>query len=356
MQEVKEIIGSRSGNLLEIEAEQLKQLKQIIETWEGKEFVFISKKQSSPQFGGPSLLTMLLDRKELDKIIEKLDESQFALSSMGALQRFFWRQAVGGSSRLCHPFSSLTSLQISLRLYKNQNSGNHPIAFRSLVTEWMAKLSPVSLMIKQWCEVQRQYLELEAVFTSGIATLLPEEAMQLSNINRHYAKMLTKVFQTKLVIRTCYGSEMMAAQLPLLSSELETIKRSLATLLEQKRRRFPRFYFVPASDMLSIISQAEPQAVRQRLKWFFGSIADITFDRLEKAKILAMISPENETVVLTKPMLATGNVEDWLSQLLACMQVMQLGCKHVCNACIHHDQRRKRSTLVYTGRGVRLQR
>ena len=276
MQEVEEITGASSKEL-QIEIK----LKQIMEEWEGQEFAFSNFKNRGP---------VILKGQELGEIIEKLEESQMALGGM--------------------------------------STNRYSAPFREEVTLWITKLSTVSEMIEQWYLVQNNWIYMEAVFSSGdIAKQLPGEAKRFSNIDKNYIKILTKAFETKLVIPTCYGNEMMKTLLPLLNSELELIAKSLTGYLELKRGLFPRFYFVSDGVLLEILSQgSDPQAVRQHMQAVFDSIVDITFDRQEKAKILTMISPETETVTFSNPLVAGGNVEDWLSKLVVCMQVMHYGC------------------------------
>jgi dynein heavy chain len=55
----------------------------------------------------------------------------------------------------------------------------------------------------------------------------------------------------------------LVAQLPVMFSELEKCQKSLEGYLEQKRNKFPRFYFVSNPVLLQILSQgSDPLAIQ----------------------------------------------------------------------------------------------
>ena len=300
-------------------------LKQIIQDWEGQQFEF---DQCDEHCGGSNKQgSMILMERVLDEIVEKLRESQITLGNMDA------------------------------KLFR---TGGYSTALRNEVVSWNTKLSTVSAKIQDWSDVQRNWRSMQRVFNSrNIAQQLPDEAKRFSNIDRNYCRILTKAFDTKLVVSLCCGIENheMMKTLELLKSELELSQKALRGYLEQRRRLFPQFFFVTDADLLDILS-SDPPAVCPHLHKVFDSVADLSFDRLEKTRILAMISapggPQKEAVALCKPMVAAGNVEEWLNMLVTCMQVMQYAMlvQFGCNldvAC------RKQSTISPAPPGKRLQ-
>ena len=195
--------------------------------------------------------------------------------------------------------------------------------FIEKIIEWTKKLSRVSDIIEQWSAVQNKYIDMRKVFNHGdIAQQLPEETQRFSNIDRVWAFTVTKVFETKLVVRTCCDNELVKL-LKKLKSELELLEKSLAQYLESKRSAFPRFFFVSQTELLNILRHggSNPQAVHRQIGVCIHGIKGLTLDRQEKAKILAIIG--DDTVALSKPMVATGSVENWLNKLVTCVQVMQ---------------------------------
>jgi dynein heavy chain len=103
------------------------------------------------------------------------------------------------------------------------------------------------------------------------------------------------------------------------NSLLDQIQKCLEDYLESKRMVFSRFYFLSNDELLEILSQTRnPQAVQPHMRKCFDAIQKLDFatEKHEPAKftndILAMISPEGESVSLGKGLKARGNVEVWL--------------------------------------------
>lgn len=71
------------------------------------------------------------------------------------------------------------------------------------------------------------------------------------------AKIMAKASETENVVE-CAANEMLRTSLPVMYTELEKCQKSLEGYLEQKRNKFPRFYFVsnpgkfPTTQALSV--------------------------------------------------------------------------------------------------------
>jgi len=90
---------------------------------------------------------------------------------------------------------------------------------------------------------------------------MPLEAKKFVTIDKNWIKLMEKAVETKKV-ELCCKNQMLIDFLPDLNRDLETCQKSLEKYLEGKRKSFPRFYFVSASDLLKILSQgSEPTNV-----------------------------------------------------------------------------------------------
>lgn len=111
----------------------------------------------------------------------------------------------------------------------------------------------------------------------------------------------------------------MLEQLQLGNEMLDQIMKCLDDYLESKRVIFPRFYFLSNEELLEILAQTRnPQAVQPHLRKCFDAIQKIEFAGPANSialDVLAMFSPEEERVQLTKGLKARGNVEDWLGKV-----------------------------------------
>ena len=112
---------------------------------------------------------------------------------------------------------------------------------------------------------------------------------------------------------------------------LDQIQKCLEQYLESKRAVFPRFYFLSNDELLEILAQTRnPMAVQPHLSKCFDAIKSLEFGTQKDKQtgltvpsndILAMVSPEKESVSLGKGLKARGNVEEWLGKVEEAMNV-----------------------------------
>lgn len=124
------------------------------------------------------------------------------------------------------------------------------------------------------------------------------------------------------MVNTCYGNELMKNMLPHLLEQLELCQKSLSAYLETKRAEFPRFYFVSDPTLLEILSLGSdpPSVVPHFQSGLFDSLTNVTFDKVDKAKMMEMFSQQGEMVEFEDPVEAKGNIEVWLQRLVDGMQ------------------------------------
>ncbi|CAK0822430.1 unnamed protein product [Prorocentrum cordatum] len=177
------------------------------------------------------------------------------------------------------------------------------------------------------------WMSLESVFTGGdIAKQMPMEAKKFSQIDKDWVKIMQKSAETKLVV-TCCQNDMLKQMLPVLSGGLETCQKSLESYLEGKRNKFPRFYFTSDPVLLKILSQgSDPESVQEDFEKLFDAISRVQFDKTDKRKIVkikGVVGSAEEVVDLQSPVIAVGNIEDWLLALEAEMQKsVRRECRH----------------------------
>ena len=85
-----------------------------------------------------------------------------------------------------------------------------------------------------------------------------------------------------------------------MNSNLEEIQKSLEMYLENKRRQFPRFYFISNDDLLEILGQSKnPPGVMPHMKKLFDNIKTLTLVKTSSTGPMAateMRSAEDEVV------------------------------------------------------------
>lgn len=88
--------------------------------------------------------------------------------------------------------------------------------------------------------------------------------------------------ETKNVVATCLGTDLLKSLLPLLTEQLELCQKSLSAYLEAKRAEFPRFYFVSDPTLLEILSLGSdpPSVVPHFQSGLFDSLSNVTFEKV----------------------------------------------------------------------------
>ncbi|XP_059166583.1 dynein axonemal heavy chain 8-like [Physella acuta] len=168
---------------------------------------------------------------------------------------------------------------------------------RDEAASWAEKLKEVAEVLELWLEVQDLWQYLEAVFSNSLAVReLPQEAKRFARIDKGWTKMMKRAFDTRNVLQCCYGGEVpKAVVLRHIHEELEICFKSLIGYLDNKRRMFPRFYFVSDAVLLALLSRPNDlESVRPHLRSIFSAISDV---KLEKTHEVDVEDSDHDTEV-----------------------------------------------------------
>jgi dynein heavy chain len=162
------------------------------------------------------------------------------------------------------------------------------------------------------------------VFSSkSIAQELPLESKKFKGIDKQWLKIMEKAADTKVVVQCCIN-DILKNSLPSLQEGLEVCQKKLENFLETKRSLFPRFYFISNADLLKILSAgSDPNNVQDDYEKLFDAVHEVDVDEQNRKLITRIVCKFGgcmEKVTLTEPVLAEGNIEDWLGKLEKEMQ------------------------------------
>eukprot|EP00397_Hematodinium_sp_SG-2012_P000031 GEMP01000031.1.p1 GENE.GEMP01000031.1~~GEMP01000031.1.p1 ORF type:complete len:4639 (+),score=1050.01 GEMP01000031.1:391-14307(+) len=228
------------------------------------------------------------------------------------------------------------ALEETMMALNTMNAQRHSVPFKEELTGMLTNLSDTADTIEKWFKTQQMWTSLESVFTGGdIAKQMPMEAKKFQTIDKDWIKIMAKSAETKLVVACCQN-DMLKQMLPILATGLESCQKSLESYLEGKRNKFPRFYFTSDPVLLKILSQgSDPESIQDDFEKLFDAISRVQFDKVDKRKIVkikALVGTAEEVVDMQTPVMAQGNIEDWL---LGLESEMQRSVRRECRLCAH---------------------
>ncbi|CAH8543326.1 unnamed protein product [Schistosoma rodhaini] len=142
---------------------------------------------------------------------------------------------------------------------------------------WVQRLTDLDYCLTRFQLVQRKWVYLEPIMSRGA---LPKETARYAQIDEEFRKLIGYLKVDNRVISLVSGMKGKALKDTLnnLQEQLAKCQRALNEYLEEKRNRFPRFYFLGDDDLLEILSQStNSNIIQSHLKKLFQGIHTVQF-------------------------------------------------------------------------------
>ncbi|CCD13201.1 unnamed protein product, partial [Trypanosoma congolense IL3000] len=208
--------------------------------------------------------------------------------------------------------------------------------FYDKVILWQRNLGTVDTCTSKWVDIQRQWMNLFPIFvlSADIKEQLPEDAKNFSEADRVFRILMSKAHKYTNVIEVVCSDvlrnemgrdEDLEHTLNYIQSILFQCEKSLADYLETKRKIFPRFFFVSATDLIDILSKgSDPRAVMVHMSKIIDSVDTFSFENNPNPHAgpkdtFEMVSVQGERVSLAEDFTCEGPVEVWLKGLITSM-------------------------------------
>jgi dynein heavy chain 2 len=179
--------------------------------------------------------------------------------------------------------------------------------------------------------IQRRWVYLEPVFARGA---LPSEAGRFRRVDEEFRSIMGRLAGDPRVMALADAAAFpgLLPALAAMGEQLERCQRALAALLEEKRSRSPRFYFLGDDDLLELLGQARSLPVIQaHLKKLFAGVARVGVAPGDGA-LIALLSAAGEDVPLRAPVPLTDDVCAWLGALCDGMTTALSAATAACGA------------------------
>ncbi|KAG1684369.1 Cytoplasmic dynein 2 heavy chain 1 [Nymphon striatum] len=198
---------------------------------------------------------------------------------------------------------------------------------------WETRLADLDMHLQNLNQIQRKWVYLEPIFGRGA---LPNEQSRFKRVDDDFKSIMSYVARNDHVI-ALVNITGLGSTLSTLLDQLHRCQKSLNEFLEkinaivifsfagefdiimleveEKRTKFPRFYFIGDDDLLEILGRStDPRVIQTHLKKLFAGIHSVEFDENHK-HIIAIKSAQGEVVPLLEKVLITSDVEVYLESL-----------------------------------------
>jgi len=125
-----------------------------------------------------------------------------------------------------------------------KSQGKYVEFFYDRVEDWRDKLGRVDVVVNEWLKVQKNWKILYNIFllSEDIRMQLPEDTKVFEGVDKEFKEMMADASANPSVVEACTNER--KDILIGWSQAIKKCEKALNDYLEQKKKSFPRFYFL----------------------------------------------------------------------------------------------------------------
>ncbi len=187
------------------------------------------------------------------------------------------------------------------------------------VDKWVGILRTIDSVLGIWQKVQADWCRLEPIFmlSDDIRSQLPDDSKRFEQVDNDWKSTMADASLSTSIVDICCAEGREEA-LVTISKSIETCEKALKDYLEQKKKAFPRFYFVSNQALLDILSNGnKPKEVARKIGDCFDGVGQLDFTADDGTSCGGIVAKDGEKVKFFDEC-ALGNgvaVETYLANL-----------------------------------------
>ena len=151
--------------------------------------------------------------------------------------------------------------------------------FKDRVLHWQNVLGGMEDVLKVWVAVSRSWSALESIFlaSADIRSQLPDDTKRFEGLDSEFRELMKDAVNEPNCIAVC-SVEGRQEALSSMMARLDQCQKSLNEYLDQKKKIFPRFYFVSNVALLDMLANGtNPPKIMKYLGDCYDSLDELTF-------------------------------------------------------------------------------
>lgn len=186
-------------------------------------------------------------------------------------------------------------------------------SFTDQIELWENKLNVLSFILNNLCQIQKKWIYLEPIFSSGT---MRSGDLSFNRIDKDFRYIMRDIASNPKII-TLVKINNIQMIIESLLNQLQHCQNTLAAYMTGKRDLFPRFYFLSDDDLLEVLGQSSKENIIQKhISKLFPGVSKLELSTVDKiTKIKSIKSAENDKVPLLNEISTSEAVETWLNAL-----------------------------------------